>query len=74
MTFGFALKFSHSPLKRNGDLRKAPWVKLAKGFAKHGFMEWPAARSATHGECSNRERQPQPTICVRRLFAPEPAA
>jgi len=49
MTFGSALEFSHSPLKRNGDLRKAPRVKLAKGSAKHGLHGRRTARSATNG-------------------------
>ena len=74
MTFGSALEFSLFPLKRTGIFREAPWAKLVKGSAKHGLVELPAeAQFAAQGERSNRERRPQPTIRVRRLFAREPA-
>jgi hypothetical protein len=42
MTFGSALYFSRFPPERTGVLREAPWVKLAKGSAKHGLLERPA--------------------------------
>lgn len=56
MTFGSALEFSHSALKRNGDLRKAPQVKLAKGSAKRGLHGRRTARSATPRNASRNQR------------------
>ena len=74
MTFGSAIEFSLFPLKRNGDLRMPPWVRLAKRSVPPN-MAWRNGRRraqfAAHGERSNRERRPRPTIRAPRLFAPE---